>query len=235
MRQELSKWGIKAVAIHPSGFRTGWCLTFRDVLSASRPCSSAVSNRALSDSQESDILSHSLCGLWKLSSVFFFFFCERCSLQLYTLPASPLLGRAIFALRQGGFQAVAPALLELTNGAAWWVQFECYGPLVLPGSFRCPRHSSLAQYQSSLYWAALSCMAVAAAIPAILLAVNILWSFLSTPSPWAPAAFCPKFSSSFNRASPGSRFISCCTCPHSTLCLPRAFFLWLCKSNWSFP
>lgn len=169
MRQELSKWGIKAVAIHPSGFRTGWCLTFRDVLSASRPWSSAVSNRALSDPQESDILSHSLCGLWKLSSVVFFF-CERCSLQLYTLPASPLLGRAIFALRQGGFQAVAPALLELTNGAAWWVQFECYGPLVLPGSFRCPHHSSLARYQSSLYWAALSCMAVAAAIPAILLA-----------------------------------------------------------------
>ncbi|NWQ75130.1 DHB2 dehydrogenase, partial [Columbina picui] len=29
MRQELSKWGVKVAAIHPSGFRTGWYLTFQ--------------------------------------------------------------------------------------------------------------------------------------------------------------------------------------------------------------
>lgn len=73
MRQELSKWGIKVAAIQPSGFRTGWCLTFWMVYALSLFLNSRILKQSL------EWFSNSFLFLMLTMEIKIFFLIECCS------------------------------------------------------------------------------------------------------------------------------------------------------------
>lgn len=117
------------------------------------------------------------------------------SSSAYCLPPSPEQSCLCFETGQHSGSwclPFAPALLELMSGAALCAQFECYGSLVLLGSSRSPITPPFLNSRAlfigllSLAWHYLQLD-----LSPCLLAVTILWPFLSTPSPCAPAVSVP--------------------------------------------